>query len=181
MWFVAGSITGVILLTCATSAGKNAFKLGGVLFDTVKDKLLGAKVKKIEVIDIDDKALVVYEDITLVTTKIYHQYDVLCFHSDNIELNSNSATHNFDPINHIKKMIPMTVIRHGQYLSTVPFRPKDFGTNTLFVSIKKMNDNLHSVYKFSFNDYINLIDIINIYEVDSKMNENIEELAEAYD
>lgn len=181
MWLVAGSIAGVILLTCATSTGKNTLKLGGVLFDTVKDKFLGPKVKKIEVIDIEDKTLVVYEDITLVTTKIHHQYDVLCFHSDNKDLNSNNATHNFDPINHIKKIMPMTVIRHGQYLSTVPFRPKDLGTSALFVSIKKMNDNLHSVYKFSFNDYINLIDIINTYEMDSKTNESVEELAEAYD
>lgn len=181
MWLIAGCIAGVLLLACSTSTAKNVIKVSSVLVDTLKDKYFGEKPKKIEIIDINNKSLVVYEDITLLTAKNHHQYDVICFTSDSDSLNSNTSVHNFEPKCHIKRMIPLTVIRHGQYLSTIPFRPNDFNYDVIFVSIKKMNEDNYSVYKFCSDSYINLIDIIDKYEVDSKANEVVGELAEAYD
>jgi hypothetical protein len=179
MWlyaFLGIGICGLLL----SNTGKTAFKVGGILYYTIKDKLL-IKKKNIKIVNINDKNLLVHEDIHLVTSKSPRNYDIICFYSDSDNLTSKDVILNYDISLEDKNVLPAAFIRHGSYISTVPFRPYDFNFKHLFVGIKNDSKVYHSIYKFSELDYINLIDIINKYEDDMKNSTKKIIFAEAFD
>jgi hypothetical protein len=179
MWtyaFLVISLFGLLF----TGTGKRIVKIGDVLFDTLKDRLNNKK-KNIKIIEINDKNLLVHEDIVLVTSKSPRNYDVVCFYSDSSNLHTGDVILNYDITLIDKNILPAVFIRHGSYISTVPFRPYDFNFKHIFVAIKSESKSCHSVYKFYERDYINIIDIINIYEEDNKNNIKKIIFAEAFD
>ena len=179
MWayaFLAISLFGLLF----TGTGKRIVKIGDVLFDTLKDRLNNKK-KNIKIIDINDKNLLVHEDIVLVTSKSPRNYDIVCFYSSSSNLDIDKVILNYDITLIDKNVLPAVFIRHGAYISTVPFRPYDFNYKHLFVAIKNESKSYHSVYKFAEKDYINIIDIIHTYEDDLKNSTKKIIFAEAFD
>jgi len=179
MWLYACLGIGVCCFLL-TNTGKAGLKIGGIVYDTVKDRLYNKK-KNIKIVNINDKNLLVHEDIVLVTSKSPRNYDIICFYSDSDNLVNKDVMLNYDISLEDKNVLPAVFIRHGSYISTVPFRPYDFNFKHLFVGIKNDTKVYHSVYKFGEYDYINLIDLINKYEDDMKNSTKKIIFAEAFD
>ncbi len=179
MWFYAFIGIGLFGLIF-TNTGRRIVKIGDVLFDTVKDRVFNKK-KDIKIININDKNLLVHEDILLITAKSPRTYDVVCFYSDSNNLINSDAILNYDITLEDKNVLPTVFIRHGTYISTVPFRPSDFNFKHLFLAVKNDSKPLHSVYKFTEKEYINIIDIIHRYEEDLKNSTRKIVFAEAFD
>jgi hypothetical protein len=179
MWLYACLGIGICGLLL-TNTGQTALKVGGIIYDTIKDRLVIRK-KNIKIVNINDKNLLVHEDIILVTSKSPRNYDIICFYSDSDNLINKDVILNYDISLVDKNILPAVFIRHGSYISTVPFRPNDFNFKYLFVGIKNDSKSYHSVYKFSEYDYINLLDLIIKYEDDMKNNVKKIIFAEAFD
>jgi hypothetical protein len=179
MWgyaFLGIGILGLIF----TNTGKNIVKFGDVLFDTVKDRFYNKK-KDIKIVNINDKNVLVYEDIILMTSKSSKVYDIVCFSSNSTELNNSDVILNHNISVEDKNVLPFVYIKHGTYISTVPFRPLDFNFKHLFIAIKIDTKVCHNVYRFSEKEYINVIDIIQRYEEDLKNSTRKIIFAEAFD
>jgi hypothetical protein len=179
MWgyaFLGIGLLGLIF----TSTGKNIVKFGDVLFDTVKDRFYNKK-KDIKIANVNDKNILTYEDIILITSKLSKVYDIVCFSSESTELNNNDVILNHNISLEDKNVLPIAYIKHGVYIGTVPFRPIDFNCKHLFIAIKNDSKPHHNVYKFSEKEYINMIDIIQRYEDDLKNNTRKIIFAEAFD
>jgi hypothetical protein len=179
MWIYAligASLAGILF----TSTGKSVVKIGSVLLNTVKDSIYNKK-KDIKFTNINNKNLLVYEDIILLTSKLSRHYDILCFHSNSVNLIKNETIQNYDISLEDKMFIPIVSIKHGSYVSTVPFRPADLDFSHLFIAIKNDIKIYHSVYKFNEKDYINIIDVIHRYEEDLKNSTRKIIFAEAFD
>jgi hypothetical protein len=168
---------GAIALTLYTEKGRNLIKFSKILIQTLKDS--SKNVTKYELSTINNHNIIKYGDINLTTFISVHHYDVICFESENLELKEH---HNFNPAFIMDKTYPVTLIRCGVFLGTIPFKPSGYGCKNLFVAIKHMSHDSYSVYPIKEEEYINIRDIINSFE--NYLENPIKEeafLAEAYD
>ena len=179
MWLYAGIGIGILGLLFSKT-GKNLVKFGDVLFDTVKDRYF-TKRKDIKIISINDKNILIHEDLILVTSKSHKNYDIVCFHSDSLTLTDSDVILSHDIKGENKNIIPTSLVKHGTYVSTIPFRPSDFNFKYIFVAIKNEDKPYHTIYKFGEKDYVNLLDIIHRYEEDLKNSTRKIIFAEAFD
>lgn len=181
MWLLASLVASAVLLTC-TRKGRQVIYISKVLLETLRDNLNSKATKNtLRVSSFNGVKLVQYDNITLNTMASHQHYDVKCFESDSKELLEKHEIHNHNSHFDIKQEVPITFFRTGSHLCTVPFRPIDFRCDTLFVSIKHMNQDLYSVYRFCDEQYVNLLDIIDKYEYNLKNNKVEAPLAEAFD
>lgn len=178
MWIFALGLSGIILLSC-TGPGRSVFKIGKALYETVSDKITH-KNKKIELISINNKPAILYENLIFPAFKQKHTYDVNCFYSDDKQFIEDSI-HKQTYINEDYIEIDMNIIKHGIYSSMIPFRPLDYGYGHLLVSVKKINEDTYSVYKFNSSEYINVYDIYERYNKDTEECKENVQLAEAFD
>lgn len=179
MWLyicIGASLAGFLF----SKTGRNLIKVGDVVFYTLKERLLSRR-KDIKIMNINDKNILIHEDLILVTSKSHKNYDIVCFHSDSVNLIEKDIILSHDIEGETKNVIPTSLIKHGTYVSTIPFRPEDFNYTHLFVAIKNEDKTHHTVYKFNKSDYINFIDIIHKYEETLKAAPQKTVFAEAYD
>lgn len=178
MWIFVLGLSGAVLISCIWP-GRNVLKISKALYETVSDKI-SHRTKNIELINVNNKPVILYEDIALPAFKQKHTYDVNCFYTEDEHFLKGSL-HNQNYTNENYTEIDMNIIKYGVYSSMIPFRPSDFGYTHLLVSVKKINEDIYSVYKFDSSDYINLYDIYEKYDKDTKESKEEINLAEAFD
>lgn len=177
MWFLLYFSLAVAGYGIYTKKGQNAVKMIQIFIETMKNRNVSVKP---ECDTINLSPVLKYGDVFLNSLNTNHHYDVICFTSDFI---TETETHNFNPQHVICEKIPLSVLRSGNCLGCIPFRPKDFNYCKFFVGIKRISYENYSIYKFELNDYFNLTDLVIEYEnkYETNYNNSSSVLAEAYD
>jgi hypothetical protein len=182
MWYFLYLSLGIAALGLFTQKGKKVVKFTQILFETIQNNAKNPKVKP-EFELINRSHTIKYGDVYLNGINTSYHYDVMCFTS-NAFLLGIKEKHNYNPIHEICEKVPLTLIRSGSCISSIPFRPSDFNFNRLYIAIKRISNENYSIYEFENKDYINLLDIIARFEKDLiseiEKNESVS-LAEAYD
>lgn len=182
MWYLLYLSLGVAALGLFTQRGKKVVKFTQILFETIQNNAKSSKVKP-EFELINRSHSIKYGDIHLNGINTFYHYDLICFTSNAFPIETKEK-HNYNPTHEICEKVPITLLRSGACVASIPFRPSDFNYNRLYVAIKRISNENYSVYRFDTKEYINPLDIINRFEKDlilqSQKNESVE-LAEAYD
>lgn len=168
---------GAVALTLYTEKGRNILKFSKIFLETLKNN--SKNVTKYELCNVNNQNIIKYGEINLSTFISVHHYDVLCFEAENLEIKEH---HRFNPNFIIDKNYPITLVRCGVFLGTIPFKPSSYCCKNLFVGIKHMSHDTYSIYPINENDYVNIKDIIDTFE--NHLENPIQEetfLAEAYD
>lgn len=179
MWILL-PVAALLYFSLSSSKGRQAVSISASFIKVAIDSIIPKE--KISVKHINSTAVIQIKDVTLNTKVISKYYDITCvdtstsFHdtNDNVKHQQSISTN-------LKSVIPITYFRHGVNVCSIPFRPKDLGYETLYIYIKNVNEELYSVYKFSKDMYINLLDLNEIYESDKLKSIHVPVLAEAYD
>ncbi len=165
MWtyiYVSASILAIALLGQKTL---KCLKLSGIVLKTIIDDKFKPKISPINDF-INDTHLIKYGPFTFNALNIHQPYDFICFSSKSLTNQNETELHDYNLIKDIDNRIPISLLRNSGKICTIPFRPSDYNYNTLFVGIKHLSSDTYSVYKFTNDSYINLLDIIKKYEKD---------------
>jgi len=178
MWFSLYVILGLIAIGLYTKKGKNAVKLAQVFIETLQNNSKTNKIN-IEYEIVNMAPVIKYADLHINAINSFYHYDVICFTSNAYV---NKEIHNHNPTHEICERVPISLIRSGACIGSIPFRPSDFNYSRLYVAIKRISQENYSIYCFDSNEYINLLDLSNKFEKDLILNIQKESvLAEAYD
>jgi hypothetical protein len=180
MWYLVYISLGVAALGLFTKKGRNVVKIAQIFYETTQNNIKNPRVTPtFELINL--APVVKYGELYLNASSTFFHYDVICFTSNSFPLDMKEK-HNYNPTHEICERIPITLIRSGANLSSIPFRPSDFKYNRLYVAIKRISSEDYSIYRFENKEYINALDIIETFEKDMIANSQKEVcLAEAYD
>jgi len=127
---------------------------------------------------INTKNVIKFGNFNLPCIKSMHNYDIKCV---NLETNIKDETSDYHPVFDSKHEIDMKLVRYGDNLTCIPFRPMDYDFNNLYVLIKRISEQSYTVFKFSSCQYINYLDILHRYENIIELKKQNTVLAEAYD
>ena len=184
MWIFVTLITGLVIAGVYSKPGQKAIKVSKLLIETLQNNSSKNQTHLEHETVYNETYMIKYGMIKLNTLKTTHHYDVICFTSNSDDLYNTKDIHHYNPLPDISTNIHFTLIRHGNYLGSIPFRPSDFNCPIIYVAIKHMSHEKYSVYKFENKEVINLLDLFGVYENDLIRISNIlcdESLAEAYD
>jgi hypothetical protein len=182
MWtyiYISASILSLALLG---NKIVKCIKLSNILLKTIIGNKFKPQIYPINEV-INHANVIKYGPFTFNALSTHQPYDILCFTSKTLNSKNESEIHGYNLSNEIDDKIPISILRNSGKVCTIPFRPKDYNWDTLFVGIKHLSLDTYSVYRFKSDSYINLLDIIKKYEKDLTMVSASKEvcLAEAYD
>jgi hypothetical protein len=176
MWYLIYSLLGLTALGLYTKKGRNAIKFVQILIETVQTNK-NIKIKP-ELEYINTSPVIKYGDTYINGCNTFNHYDIICFTSNIID----KVKHNYNPTKDICEKIPVTLLRSGSCIATIPFRPCDFNHNNLYIAIKRISHENYSVYKFEEREYINLNELFFKFENDIvNVDNQVSTLAECYD
>ncbi len=178
MWLSIYAILGLIALGLYTKKGKNAVKLAQVFIETLQNNSKSNKINmEYEIVNMSH--IIKYGELHLNAVNTFYHYDVMCFTSNAI---CDKEVHSYNPTHEICERIPISLVRSGAFIGSIPFRPSDYNYNKLFVAIKRISQENYSIYRFDSDEYINMLDLTSKFEKDLILNIQKEStLAEAYD
>lgn len=178
MMYIIYILLGLTALGIFSKKGKNVIKFVSILIETIQNKKTELTP---ELLYLHLAPIIKFGDLYINGVNTHHHYDIICF-SSNREIQN--ETYNYNPNNDIISKIPISLIRSGICLGSIPFRPCDFNQKTLYIAIKRISHTDYTIYNFKEKEYINLNEIFDRFEKDLKssvQNPQQSFLAEAYD